>query len=184
MPHPPLRCAGDLFRAPYQDLDCELWDGTVWVHEPHGGNSGPVSALLIAQLVAHVLPRRLGWVGDAMTGFLLRRRPDRVLVPDVSFTSRARLAVWPRVGLTEAVPDLVAEVRSPGDTWAAVVARGGIWIAHGVRVVWLVDPGERTVTALRSAAEPDFAGPRGTISGAPALPDLQIRVADLFQDLS
>jgi Uma2 family endonuclease len=142
-----------------------------------------VSVALSRLLLQHVLERKLGWVADSSSGFWLRKGPDRVLVPDVSFTSRDRLAAWPQTGFTEAVPDLVAEVRSPSDSWTGVLTKGGIWLGHGVRVVWLVDPVERTVTTLRSTHDPVIAGPDGSFSGDPALPDLRIAVADLFQGL-
>ena len=180
---PGTHTADELLGAKYRDLDVELWDGTLWVHEPHGGYSSPLTVKLGALLLAHVELRNLGWVGESGGGFWLRKGPDRVLVPDVSFTSRERLAEWPRQGFAEAVPDLVAEIRSPSDRWAAVVAKGGVWLAHGVRVVWLVDPSERTVTTLRSTRDPVLAGPDGTFSGDPVLPDLTIPVAALFQGL-
>ena len=182
-PQPVALKADDLLGAKYRDMDVELWDGTLWVHEPHGGYSGPVSVRLGALLLAQVEPSQLGWIGDCGAGFWLRSAPDRVLVPDVSFTSRARLLAWPREGFSRVVPDLVAEVRSPSDAWASVVAKGGVWLAHGVSVVWLVDPLERTVTTLRPAQAPEVAGAAGSFSGAPALPDLRISVADLFRGL-
>ena len=121
-----------------------------------------------------------GRVGDSSTGFLLRRNPDRLLAPDVSFVSVERLPVLPDSGFPEVVPELVAEVRSPNDSWAYLVERGGIWIAHGVRVVWLVDPKRRCVITLRPAEDPVEAGPGEAFSAEPVLPDLAIEVDRLF----
>lgn len=182
-PGPTRLTAADLYSERLRDLNCELWDGTLMVHDHHGGYSGVVSAALVHRLREHVLARNLGWVGDSGTGYWLRRGPDRVLVPDASFTSRKRLPAWPAKGFTEAVPDLVAEVRSPDDSWTSVVAKGGIWLAHGVEVVWLIDPVERTATVLRDTGDPVVVGAAGTLSAAPALPDLTIAVAELFQGL-
>jgi len=158
----------------------ELWDGVAVIHDPAGGGSGPLGVALGARLFAAIQGRARGWVGDADTGYLLRRDPDRLLAPDVSYVSRERLAAWPRKGFVEAVPDLVAEIRSPSDSWAHVVERGGIWIAHGVSVVWLVDPLARRVLTLRPLEEPEEVGPEGTFTATPVLPDLSIPVADLL----
>jgi Uma2 family endonuclease len=183
LPAPRVFTADELSLPPYRDLNCELWDGTLMVHDWHGGYSGPVSGRIVAKLLEHADKSGLGWVGDSSTGFWLRRKPDRVLVPDASFTSRSRLAAWPVNGPTEVVPNLVAEVRSPNDSWTALAAKGGIWLAHGVDVVWLVDPGERTATMLCQTGDPVIVGADGALSGAPALPDLTIPVADLFRGL-
>jgi Uma2 family endonuclease len=184
LPAPRVFTADDLSLPPYRDLNCALWDGTLLVHDGHGGCSGPVAARIVAKLLEHVDDRGLGWVGDSGTGFRLRRNPDRVLVPDASFTSRSRLAAWPAKGPREVVPNLVAEVRSPNDSWTAFVAKGGKWLAHGVEVVWLVDPGERTATTLRETGDPVIVSVENALSGAPALPNLTIPLADLLQGLT
>lgn len=161
----------------------ELWDGKIVVREPAGGLSGPVGATLTSLLLAHVRGKGLGWVCDSCIGYIVARGPDRVLSPDVSFIARGRLHAWPDEGFVAAVPNLVAEIRSPKDTWTQVAYKGGVWISHGVDVVWLIDPRKHRVTTLLPGRGPVEAVVGGTFSGAPALPDLTLRVDDLFQDL-
>ncbi len=114
----------------------------------------------------------------------MKRDPDRLLAPDVSYISRERLPKWPEHGFVEAVPELVAEVRSPSDSWAHVIERGGVWIAHGVQVVWLVDPLKRRVLTLRPMEDPVEARSGASFSAAPVLRGLEIDVDDLFCVLS
>jgi Uma2 family endonuclease len=160
--------------------DWELWNGIAVLCDPAGGPSGPLGAALGHHLADAVRGGRLGWVADASTGYLLKRDPDTLLAPDVSFVSRARLPEWPESGFVPCAPDLAAEIRSPSDSWAHTIERGGIWIAHGVRVVWLVDPQDRRVLTLRPLEEPLEAGSGESFSAAPVLDGLEIDVDALF----
>jgi Uma2 family endonuclease len=180
---PRLLTAAQFLRLGPEHERSELWDGVVVVRDSAGCPHGVVSAELVYRLGAHVKPRRLGRVLDSSTGFLLARNPDRVLCADAAFVSRERLPTMPARGFTPCAPDLCAEVRSPSDPWSAVIAKAGIWIAHGVRVVWAIDPEDRRVTTFRPFRHPVEARGGGRISGAPALPRLSLRVDDLFRDL-
>lgn len=160
--------------------DWELWDGIAVLCDPAGGPSGPLGSELGRLLANAVHGTRVGWVADASTGYLLKRDPDTLLAPDASFVSRERLQQWPERGFVPCAPDLAAEVRSPSDSWAHMVERGGIWIAHGVRVVWLVDPPARRVWTLRPLEEPVEAGPGESFSAEPVLSGLEIDVDALF----
>jgi Uma2 family endonuclease len=90
---------------------------------------------------------------------------------------------FPERGFPEAIPDLVAEVRSPSDSWEYVVSRGGVWIAHGVPVVWCIDPLGRRAVELRQDAPPVLvsATADASLRGAPVLADLEIPLARLLR---
>lgn len=179
-----LWTAGDLLRAGFEYRRHELWDGVPVVKEPAGGWSSFVGVHLAARLAAYVVPRRLGCVGESSAGYFVSRAPDRVLSPDVSFVSRERLRAPPAAGYVPLSPDFVVEVKSPTDSWVSVVERGGVWIGHGVRLVWLVDPPKKTVLVLVPGREPVPFGPGTSLSGAPVLPRFRLRVDDLFEGLS
>jgi Uma2 family endonuclease len=168
--------AEDLERLDGDHPRAELWDGVLFVREPAAAWHGLVGSAVVAALRAHVEPRGLGWVLDASVGFLVSRRPDRVLEPDASFTSRERMPALPRRGFPALAPDLVLEVRSPGTSAADAYAKGLVWLSHGARVVWLVDPLERRAVVLRADAAPVVADEAGSLDGAPAL-DLCVPLA-------
>ncbi len=88
------------------------------------------------------------------TGLVVDRDPDTVRGPDVMFISKGRL---PPSGFTgdwiRVPPDLVVEVRSPSERWAAVIDKVGQYLQAGVREVWVLDPPRRSVHAYRP--EPD-----------------------------
>ena len=76
-----------------------------------------------------------------------------------------------------------ALVRSPSQPWEKTVVRGGVWLSHGVAVVWLVDPENRRAVELRQDGRAVLRGPRDVLDGAPVLPGLAVPLADLFPDV-
>jgi Uma2 family endonuclease len=106
-----------------------------------------------------------------------------VLAPDTSFIVRERMPTLPSHGFAPLAPDLAVEVRSPRDSWTYVLQRGGIWIAHGVRVVWLIDAVRRRAVTMRPLGEPEEIGGGGVLSGAPVLPGLTLGLDDLCEGI-
>jgi Uma2 family endonuclease len=164
--------------AAYEDY--ELWDGRLQVMESANPYSSMANAALVAAVLEHVKARGLGWVTESSAGFIVKRGPDRVLSPDVAFVPREAMSLPPRKGFAECVPALVAEVRSPSQTWEKTIARGGIWLGHEVAVVWLIDPQKRRAVELRLDDTVVLLGEADSLNGAPALPDLRIPLASLF----
>ena len=148
---------------------------------PAGGRRGRVAHRVGLVIGNHVLDRGLGRVFAAETGFLLRRDPDTVRAPDVAFVSGERLGTGEiPAGFLEMAPDLAVEVVSPGDSATAVQAKVDDWLAAGTRLVWVVDPGARSVTVHRPAGAAAVVPEAGTLDGAPVFPDFRVRVRDLF----
>jgi Uma2 family endonuclease len=161
----------------------ELWDGTVMVHESAGSYGGAVGARLARLIGNHVDARSIGWTFDSSSGFQVGTNPDRVLSPDLAFIRRERIASLARRGFYKLVPDFVAEVRSPSQTWVYTLERGGIWIAHGACVVWLIDPETRRACEFRPMAGPVEVGPDGVLSADPAIEAFSVSMRDVFAGL-
>jgi Uma2 family endonuclease len=159
----------------------ELWDGHVLVREACGFDSDAVSARVASILLVHADRQALGRVTGSSAGFVLARDPDRLLVPDAAFVSKARARIVTPGRFAEGPPDLAVEVRSPSDSWISVVRKAGLWLAHGTRVVWAIDPEARRVVVFRGLDEPVTLGPRDMLDGAPVLPRLRFRVDRLFR---
>ena len=175
--------AEDVLREGSPWRDCEIWDGIPMVCEPSGGWAQSVTMRVLLPLGNHVQAHDLGWVFPSEQGYLVARDPDRLLAPDASYVSRARLSGIPARGFLTLTPDFVVEVRSPTDQWEAVLEKCGIWIAHGAGVVWAVDPENRQVVVFRPGREPDLLIGRGAASAKPALPHFELQVEDLFAGL-
>jgi len=126
---------------------CELVRGEVRMMSPAGSRHGAVALRIATLLANHVDAHGLGQVFAAETGFVLARNPDTVRAPDVAFVSRDRLAAGLPTGYFPGPPDLVVEVLSPDDRPAAIAAKTADWLAAGTRLVWVVDPAARSLTA-------------------------------------
>ena len=160
----------------------ELWDGVFVVREPSGGCSGAVGFRVGAAL-ARALEGHDGWAFAAEQGFFVSRDPDRVLAPDVSYVTAERLAAPPRRGFIEGAPDFAVEVRSPTDSWTATIEKGGVWIGHGARVVWCIDPLAQRAVVMRPGAPPVEASPGDELTADPVL-DLVVALDELFAGLA
>lgn len=171
-----------LAALPADGFQYHLIDGELHRMSPPGAEHGEVAGEILRRVANHVVDRELGRVYAAETGFLLGRDPDTVLAPDVAFVRAERLP--PRAerrGYLPLAPDLVAEVVSPSDRPAEVMQKVGRYLQAGVRLVWLVDTGTRTLAIHRPGLPTVVLEEDDTLDGEDVLSDLQIPVADLFR---
>ena len=111
--------------------------------------------------------------------------PDgAVLSPDAAWISDERLAALPPRGQRPAfpaiIPDLVIEVRSPGDRLSRQQEKMARWIAYGARLGWLVDPLNSRVYVYCPNSEPEVLERPDTLSGEPEFPGLEIDCVDIW----
>lgn len=176
-----LLSAEDLLKLGEDGRWCELLDGRLVKMAPAGGIHGEIVSRADYVLRTHVDANQLGKVLAGDPGIILSRNPDRVRAPDVCFIAREHV---PEEGLPsgylEIVPDFVIEVISPGDTASEVEAKVEEWLRAGVRLVWAMYPKTRSLVAYESLAVVHLYTETDTVSGATVLPDLSIRVAELF----
>ena len=177
---PPLVKAEALLGPAYEGQH-ELWDGRVLLRDSCAGDSDAVAVAVSSLVYAHVRRRDLGIVTGSSAGYVLARDPDRVLVPDAAFISKARRSIFVPGRQVEGPPDLAVEVRSPTDSWIGVVRKAGLWLAHGTRVVWAIDPEAHRVVVFRGLDEPVTLEGRDMLAGAPVLPRLRVRVDRIFR---
>lgn len=169
------------FEATCGDDRVELIDGEVVEMVPSSEGSSSIAATIGAMLWIHVRPHKLGRIYSADAGFVLFSDRETVRVPDVAFVRAERMpqgeARWhfPRLA-----PDLVVEVLSPSDRDRYVRAKVAMYHEAGVPLVWLVDPRAQTVTVLALGQEPVTLTEADTLDGGNVLPDLRIKVAEIF----
>lgn len=103
----------------------------------------------IAYLIQRFLDdHALGHVLTNDSGVVTEHDPDTVRGPDVAYYSFVRVppGPMPRNQYLTVVPDLVFEVRSPGDRWRAVLDKVNEYLKAGVDTVCVVDdPTERAI---------------------------------------
>jgi Uma2 family endonuclease len=145
---------------------------------------GAVAAAVCELLRNHVRTNRLGLVFAAETGFLLERGPDTVRSPDSAFVRTDRLPHQPRRGYLEGAPDLAVEVTSPDDSMTKVHEKALLWLRHGARLVWVVEPEARRVSVYRPARTIQLLVSDEVLRGDDdVLPGFSAAVAELFPQL-
>jgi len=157
----------------------EVVHGELLLMTPAGLEQGEVDVNLSTLLNVYVKKHKLGKVYDAQSGF----RPDGDLrAPDVSFVRLDRLpgGKSPK-GFGHFPPDLVAEVFAPGETVADYADKVAEYFRWGVRLVWLVDPDQQTVTVCHSPSAVTTLIAHEELSGEDVVPGFTCRVAELFE---
>jgi len=174
-----LLTAEDIEKMP-SDLHCELIDGVLIEMWPPGNPHGRV----VAKVTGALLKAETMGLGQVFGegGFVLRRDPDTVRAPDVSFFIAGRaLPTARRPAFWEVAPDLVVEIVSTWDTVAEVQAKVRDWLEFGVRLVWVFYPETRTVQVIASLQERFTLTEADTLDGGDVLPGFSCSVAELFE---
>jgi len=146
---------------------------------PAGDEHGRITVRLTYAVAGHVMPRDLGVLHGAETGFVLSRDPDTVRAPDLAFT-RTERASPPARGFVPDAPDLAVEVLSPGDRPGYVREKVAEWLEAGTLAVWVVDPRERTVTVHEPDKRPAVFGEDEVLNGGDLLPGFEFAVHAVF----
>ena len=174
-----LFTAADLLAMPDDGKRYELIRGELIEMPPASDDHGFTGDELSWQVGSFIRERRLGRGRLAETGFLIA--PDTVLAPDYAFISYDRMSSRPpRRGYAEAIPDLVIEVFSPNQRQPALDAKVQMWLAAGVRLVWVVYPGTQEVYAHHDDGTVQRFGVGDILTGDPVLPGFACPVVDIF----
>jgi len=182
--NPPIT-GDELERMPHRGR-CELVRGTIVHADPTSRGHARVEVRFAREIGEFVERRGLGDVLAGEAGIYTRRGPDTVRGADVAFLSAERAARCRPDGFLDVAPDLVVEVRSPGDRPEEVEEKIEEYLSAGVRLVWEADPAAKTVRVHRPGGSP---GPveasallteNDTLSGEDVLPGFAVPVRRFF----
>lgn len=165
---------GDVGRA-------ELVRGELIQFMPTGHPHGCVESNLAMLLGAFVKTHNLGRVLTGETGLYTQRDPDTVRGMDVAYISHERLAQVKSTSFLDVAPELVIEIMSPSDSWTEINDKIEEYFEVGVKLIWIVNPKRKRVHAYHSFTELDLFNTEDMLTGGVVLPDLEIRVADIFE---
>jgi len=163
-----------------QDLegDFELDRGVLVPLNPPMPRHGRVLGRVFRKLAEFVDAHALGEV-FCDCGYALERKPDTLRGPDISFVSaeRGRLEDdhYP-----DGSPDLAIEVRSGGDRRGQIERKVGQYLDAGARLVWLLQPKQRTVLVYTLEEETVTLRPGDIPTGGDVLPGFEWPVEDIF----
>ena len=161
----------------------ELWFGKVVTMAPAGFDHGDVNTVLSHALADVVYEKKLGRVYDGQTGY--RLSVDICYAPDVSFVSRERfkLITLSKEKLFHGSPDLAVEVLSPSDSITKTEIKVENYLAHGTRLVWMVDMRNRSVRVYRPGEPFELLRGNRVLTGNSVVPGFRLSLARLFEGL-
>ena len=175
-----LLTAEDLWKIVADGSRYELSKGELVPMTPVGIPHSVIVMRLGKLLSNYVDEKRLGLLGTE-GGFKLRQNPDTLRAPDIAFISRERLA---RQGIPDKFadfpPDLAVEVLSPEDTASEIARKVDEYLAAGVPLVWVVDPGIQKVTVYRFLQDIKVLSAEEELDGGEVLPGFRVKVAVIF----
>jgi len=145
-----------------------------------GFRHGKVAQLIGYRLMRFLEANRIGTV-TAETGVQTEEDPDTVRGPDVSFWSFERV---PEGTVPEVYPDVPAdlcvEVRSPSNTTKKLHEKAAEYLRAGVRMVWVVDPEDRSITVFRKPGRGTTLWGDEVLEGEDVLPGFACPVSQFF----
>jgi Uma2 family endonuclease len=155
-------------------------DGQILLMSPTTFLTGDRNGEIISQLRIWNKKYKLGRTVDSDTGFYL---PNKALRnPDAAWVSNERLSKISAEELNQfphLCPDFIVELRSKGDSIAALKSKMKEWMDNGCRLGWLIDADEEVVYIYYEGKETthkDFDKP---LSGEPVLPKFELILSEL-----
>jgi Uma2 family endonuclease len=179
----------DLLAMPEDaDWQYEVVDGRLVRMPGSGWEATRIAARLVAALLVYVEDRDLGAVTGADGTYNITASGatgETGLVPDVAFVATARMPAPDSPDYRKAphlAPDLVAEVVSPSQYHPGMNAKAQLYLAAGVRLIWLIWPRQQEVEVWRpgSAVPVTTLGIGDALDGLDVVPGFMYPLAKLF----
>lgn len=166
---------------PDEGSHAELWRGRL-VHAPApdddwGRILGRLAALIDEE-------RTASGTGCTVRGarFLLSEDPPTVLAPPLAFVTRQHLSPDGDRRRVHGAPDLAVEIVTGAREPADLHDRALDYLEAGARVVWVVDPRERSVAVYHGGERVDVLTDGDLLDAEPLLPGLELEVGRLFAE--
>jgi Uma2 family endonuclease len=157
----------------------ELIDGEIVEKMPTELHNIIRQIVLIA-IWSFVVPRRLGRVtSDTRT----RASPDdryNDRLPDIGFTTAARLLPIVERGAVPQIPDLCIEVQSPDDYPKKMHAKASYYLQHGAQQVWLIFTAKQLVEVHFPDGNFEHYVKGDTLTPDDLIPGFSIAIATIF----
>jgi len=161
-----------------EDRRFELIDGEIVEKMPTEEHS-LVAGKIYVPVHVFVEQHRLGRVVFE-TRYRVPKDTHNARVPDVAFTSKARVLPIVRQGSVPQMPDLAVEVKSPSDRETQMRRKAAYYLSNGARMVWLVFPVKRQIEVHRPDADVSILNEGDSLDGEDVLPGFTLALRDIF----
>lgn len=159
----------------------ELVKGEVVAMPPTGFEHGEIQLAIGSLIKVFLKSNPIGRVA-VESGVITGHAEDTVRGPDVIYYSFNKLPRDRRlVKYHELPPDLCVEVLSPSNMKKELRDKIIEYFTVGVRMVWVVDPEDHSVTVLTSPDQGRALYEPSELDGGDVLPGFKCQVSELFQ---
>ena len=163
----------------------EVVNGQIVELPPMSGFAAEVANRIRDELGFYARSSRTGRTrNDMLFRIPLPEDPGRNREPDAAFITYAR---WPesrpmpfRGNPVDVVPDVMVEVVSPTDDGEDLLAKVHEYLRAGVRLVWLVFPGQRELYAYTAPTAVRIYSAADELDGGDVLPGFRAPMASFF----
>jgi Uma2 family endonuclease len=183
----PTFSADDVLRMsiPPELSGYELVNGELEPVTPAGLLHGRIASRLAVRLEAHVRQQQTAGCVYVEAGFVLglRRDPERLRGPDVSFVSQAQLdgAGGEPEGFFHGAPDLAVEIES-AERQKAMQQRIQDYLDAGTPLLWVIHAETSSATVYHTDGSARLLREADLLDGGTVLPGLLIPLRELFQE--
>lgn len=171
-----LMTAEELVRLPEDGNRYELVAGELVTMSPSFGRHSMIAGRIAAHLGHYVRSHGLGEVLVADGGYLLRRSPDTLRCPDVSFVAKGRLI---EDAFVSGAPDLAVEVISSSDTYSEIESKVRDYLNAGCSMVAVVDPRKSSVS-VHTVNNVTYLATGDTLDGGDLVPGWKLPLSEIF----
>ncbi|TYO96473.1 Uma2 family endonuclease [Desulfallas thermosapovorans] len=158
----------------------ELIGGELFVVPSPRPKHQKVSGRIFYQFENFLRNNNLGEVFHAPIDIVLGKH---IVQPDVIFIAKERLDIIGELNIQSA-PDLVVEVLSPSTAAHDKKKKSQLYLKHGVKEYWLVDPDAKIVDVFKAGEQEwRWVGTfdQDDILNSTLLPGLEIKLIEIFQ---
>lgn len=148
----------------------------------HGRIENRLNYLLTHHLETHNLE---GHIYPSDTTYVLegtKKKIEKALLPDISYVAPGRESEEELDDFHYIPPDLAIEIISSSEQPGEIAAKVKTYLQFGVKQVWNVYPTQKQVMVYTAESEnPTTYSEGDTIAGGDLLPELALKVADIFR---
>jgi Uma2 family endonuclease len=178
----PLLTAEEFRRLPDDGRPKELKRGRVIFMNLPAPRQGQICGQVYYLLRRHLEEHPLGHLVCNDAGIITEHNPDTVRGADVAFYSFQRVPPGPLPqGYLPVAPELVFEVRSPGDRWGRIWAKVGEYLEAGVTVVCVLDQMTERCLICRNEEAIQVLAAEQELILADVLPEFRVVVRRFFE---
>jgi Uma2 family endonuclease len=165
----------------------ELVDGELVEVSRPGARHGRIAAQIARYIANHIEEHGAGGEVYVDAGYVLnlRRDPERLRSPDLSYVSPATLAAhggeprgWFRL---PPAPDLVVEIDSPGSRPRMERRRIQEYVEAGVPLIWVIHIESQSATVYQTGRSQHTVQADAALEGEPVLPGFRLPLHRLFR---